>query len=198
MRPSTRRALATVAILALTLAFVAPTAAARPRVTSENPAGRHCVNHLEHLAGSAREARVVSVICFSTFADALNHATGGRANARAGLTPNAVTASMVESEAGTLATVVIGIDWQYPNYSNVGWTAVWEASGGCTTTQSWALSYVGAFYEDKISSAKGYSNCNRFHHWEHPSYGGAVLICRPNCATMGLMNDQTSSLSWDR
>jgi hypothetical protein len=160
---------------ALAFAFPTPMLGAQAQPPSS---GASCVYQLEHLPGSTREARVASITCFDSLADALSYATA----------PQTIA-------AGTLSSVVLGIDWDYPNYS--GDNRVWTASSGCTPSQSWALSYVGAGWNDRTASAIGYTNCHHYHHYEHINYGGSQIDCHSSCATMGVMTDATSSESWD-
>lgn len=192
-----RRSLGLLALAVLTFAFAAPVSASGVPLSARGGAAQHCVMNLEAVPGRHGQARIATTTCFRTFAEALNHATGGFANARVGLQPKDVTSQMLP--ASTLTSVVLGIDYQYSNYNNTiaGWTATWTASSGCTSSLSWTVSNVGSRYNDQISSAKAFSNCNKYHHYEHENYGGAVLTCRPNCDYMGVMDNQTTSLSWD-
>jgi hypothetical protein len=88
-------------------------------------------------------------------------------------------------------SVVIGIDWDLTNYA--GSNAVWTGSQSCTSVVSYDLPYVGDGWNDMTSSAKGYSGCNRYRHFEHSQFGGASILCSPNCATMEALNNLTSS-----
>ncbi len=87
--------------------------------------------------------------------------------------------------------MVIGIDYQDANYDANHPTKSWTAASGCTATLSWTLDYVGDAWNDRISSAQGFSGCNRYEHYENSGRSGSLYVC--NCATMGVMNDQTSS-----
>jgi hypothetical protein len=184
------------AALLLVLAVAGPVAASGPQQASSSNTGRHCVNRLEHISPDSPEARIVSSICFDTFANAFRHMTRGRATVPDNLRPEQVTEQMLS--LGPTSVVVLSTSWGCQNYIICGFGSTnWEASSTCTPSLSWALSYVGSTYDDDISSSKTYDGCHRGQHYEHPNYGGARLTCQPNCATMGVMNDETSSLSWD-
>jgi hypothetical protein len=165
--------------VALSFAFPAQLLAAEaqtaPLLSAEGqPAsGPGCAYRLEHLPGSMREARIASITCFNSLADSLNYVA-----------------------ASPMSSYVLGIDWDYPN-RGAGDYKIWYASGPCTSSVSWAVSYVGAAWDNRTASAEGDSNCNHFHHYENPNYGGAQYDCNSYCATMGVMTDQTSSESWD-
>jgi hypothetical protein len=158
------------------------------------------VNHIEHLNSYSPEAVIVSSICFDTFAQAFRHMTRGHVAVPDNLRPDQVTDPMV-APMSVDSVVVLSTDWGGDNYQDGGFfefsSVNWEASSSCTQSVSWALSNVGSNYDNKISSSKTYGNCHKGQHYENINYGGARLTCQPNCATMGIMNNQTSSLSWD-
>ena len=48
----------------------------------------------------------------------------------------------------------------------------------------------------QVSSSKAYAGCSRYDHWENNNGQGAKINYSPQCATMGVMNDATSSERW--
>jgi hypothetical protein len=186
-----RRTIASLASVLLLLVLAVPTYAAGAGAGSRG--SQNCVNQLERITPGLPDARIASSLCFDSFAAAFRHVTQGQLSVASDLRPEQVTQEMIA--AAPSSSVVLGIDWEYDNYVG-GFTAIWEGSSTCTASQAWQLSYVGDVYNDKISSAKGYGGCHHFHHYENGAFGGAVLTCSPNCATMGVMNNQTSSLKW--
>lgn len=191
-----RKSLAATAAFPLLLAFSVE-AYAGERQASPTPAGQHCVNRLARVSASGPEAAIVSSTCFATFAESFRHLTRGRVTVPADLRPEQVTQAMVD--AAPASVVVLSTDWNGSNYSGggLGFSSVnWEASSSCTASQAWALTYIGDYYNDKIGSSKTYGGCHKGHHYEHGGYGGAVLTCTPNCSSMGVMDNQTSSLKW--
>jgi hypothetical protein len=141
-----------------------------------------CVFYLEAIgpANSAGEVptRPVDRGCYDSTSAALS-ATGATLDSN-GLAPT--------------ATVVIGIEWDNTGYS--GANVIYEVSGGCTSTRTWVLSYVGDTWNDRFASGKGYAHCNKNKKFEHANFGGAVLVCTPNCSTYGVLNNEVSSLKW--
>lgn len=189
MQRTLKKAAIVAALGLLTLVYAAPVAGASPASNAQS-----CVNRLELVAAGSPEAKVVSSICFTSFARAWGYVTHGRVALPSDLRAENVTQAMVDAAASP-TSVVLGIDWDGSSYT--GANVVWEASNTCTTTQSWTVTYVGNTWNDRISSAKSYGGCHTFNHFEDGGFGGAVQQCKPNCSTMGVMNNQTSSLSWD-
>jgi hypothetical protein len=96
---------------------------------------------------------------------------------------------------GVEATYLLGIDYESSPYS--GDSKLWQASASCVG-HNWQMStLVGTGWNERISSAQGWSSCDIFRHWENPGYDGAVRTRTPNCSYIGdAMNDRTSSLQW--
>lgn len=185
------------------------------RVRPENYdyGSKHCVSHVEPLQPGQKASAVQDRGCFDNFADALAVATGGRVRLPKDFRADDVTQEILDTgRSGTPLTyaslagaqqtyVVIGIDWEHANFS--GNTIMHETThlAGCTdgTSYGW-VNMGGNWWNDKISSARGYTGCHA-DHFEHSSYGGAMLRCTQGtdvCANMGVMNDQTSSINWRR
>ena len=67
---------------------------------------------------------------------------------------------------------------------------------GCSDVYSYGVSSMPSGWDNSISSAHGYANCNHFLHWENTNNSGSLLDCNDSCALMGIMNNQTSSEQW--
>lgn len=67
----------------------------------------------------------------------------------------------------------------------------WE---GCRH-YSLAVSWVGTAQNDIFSSVDGFeeNECNTVVIYQHANYGGGSMTCSPYCATLGWMDNQTSS-----
>lgn len=93
-------------------------------------------------------------------------------------------------------TGVIGINYSSPNYQ--GSSLVWVVNNtvGCNTGYSYVSPTMPSGWNDVVSSARTYGGCNNNPHYEHTYYSGAVLNC--TCATMGVMDNATSSEKWYR
>lgn len=182
------------AALILTLVLPAAAASGRTPVDLSQP---HCISRLAPAAGDQdsgmRDAVVVESRCFATFAEAFEYGSLGAIKVPADLQPGDVTQAMAVS-ASASTQYLLGTYWQAPDY--MGWSYSWFASSGCTSTSGWQVSYVGSAQDDKYYSSKSYSGCERNRHFEHPNFGGATLLCQPNCSNLGIMNGETSSLRW--
>lgn len=162
----------------------------------------NCVVFIDPVAGGETASRVHSGRCFSTFAQAMAYASGGRLQ----LAPNASRDqySLSELSATTAGVTIIGRDYEDPNYScNIfGPCLDWTVSNdfGCTGGRNYVAASMptvdGFNWNDQLSSTKAFAGCSRNQNFEHANYGGALRNCLPNCATMGVMNDATSSKQW--
>jgi hypothetical protein len=151
----------------------------------------HCVGVLERITPGRPEARLVSERCFASFTESVAHATSGRVRLKPG---QALTDSLLKPASGdTIQTVVIGVD-DWSNYWDDGGTYVWETSAGCTPTSGWIVNSMPGGWNDRVGSAKGYSGCSWYGHYEDINRGGSLYVC--NCSSMGVMNNQTSSEWW--
>ena len=154
----------------------------------------NCVNHLTRIVAGRPEARISSVQCYGTFADAFRAVTNGRVQVSSNLSPSQVTAAMLAPQAAG-NSVVLGIDYSDPNF--YGSTVYWTASTGCTPTLSWALPWVGSANNDVGASAMSFSGCSRYNHYDNSNYGGAVFTCIWSCGSLRALSQRTSSESWD-
>ncbi len=95
----------------------------------------------------------------------------------------------------SITSTVIGIDYKDANYG--GDTLVTEVSdlNGCLNTD-WGTSSLGLWWNNVISSARAYQYCNHSWHYENTDYGGTTLDCGTACSSMGVMDNETSSIIW--
>lgn len=158
--------------------------------------GNSCVARLEHVGDGTDEARVVSETCFATPQEALRAASGGAVDLPDSLTRAQVARALdrLDGPLGTASNYVIGINWDLANHA--GADRIWEASSGCGPGKAWNVASIESAWNNRISSAKGKSGCDRFIHFENTTYGGASLTCTPDCATMGVMSNAASSLQF--
>ncbi len=153
---------------------------------------RHCVVQIEPLQPGQQASEMLEPVCFDSFSEAIDAATQGAVRLPPTTKPNEFTAEML----APASTTVIGIDYSSSNYS--GTSLVWTASNtvGCTTGLTYAAPTMPSGWNDVVSSARTYGGCNRSPHYEHTYYSGAVLTCP--CATMGVMDNATSSEKWSQ
>lgn len=161
------------------------TAALAPETSREN-----CIARAE--PGGEAPAPPTGYRCFPTFAEAIYAATGGAVSLSPSTRPQQLTQSMLNLP-GT--NTVIGVDYMDANYGGASLT--WYESkdiNGCTDGSYYTASSMPSGWNDDVSSAISYGGCKTYNHFENTNFGGAKLTC--TCATMGVMNDQTSSEKW--
>ncbi len=178
------------------------------RVTAQDPSGnQHCVALVSPIPINSREAsQVLEVTCFSTIADSIAFATHNRVilprNASAGDAAQALRqAERMEGPSAVETTYVVGIYWKDSNRGGSSYVVVGSQMCGAVHYGIQNIgSQWGSQWNDAISSAEGYANCNWVELYEHINYnnwlfgsGGAVQYCHPYCASLGAMNDRTSS-----
>jgi hypothetical protein len=200
-RSTQRRLFATTAAAAMATVGVAAPAPASAAPAAEGPG---CVVTVD---GSRPKA------CFPTFAEALDFASGGRLvagpkNASDALQDPAwqarIDASNAESDrrvrAGAKAAVVwtvISIEYEDTGYTGA-YTIYSGSNGNCTTRttdRDYSDSSVSAGWDNEISSFRSYANC-WVKHWENTSFGGASVGPTGSRASLGLLDDETSSIEW--
>lgn len=171
--------------------------AAAGTLTSAAPAegGGNCVVQIDPVQPGQSSSHVSQPQCFATFAEAIAAATGGTVQLGPSVKPTQLTQAMLGDTPDT--TTVIGVDYvnSYEGGNSLTWTST---SGGCTSTQSFQASSMPSGWNDVVSSALSYQNCNTYWHYENTGFKGSQIDCGPRCDTMGVMNDQTSSEKWLR
>lgn len=177
---------ATVALATLAIAFPAQVSAA-----SNDAVARHCVARLAHLEPGETTSRVLSMACYQTFAEAIDHATNGKVH----LGPNA-TPDQLSPEA-LASSYVLGIDFQHTHFSGASFTATGDTP--CTGGHNFAIDTMPETWNNVVSSNYPSSGCDRARHWDGTYHTGALIDCRPslNCYYIGdAMNDRSSSEEW--
>lgn len=200
MTPRHRKPISVFAVVASALLVVA---AASPAVAAVGkpepiPAGLYCVTQLEQPERGGT-TRVVRTDCFDSYADSLFVATGGRLRVSEDFQPQELTQTILDSAkgpSGVLTNWVIGQDWPDENRGGSPRTYTVSTSDAPCNGRTWEIDQLDLGWDTIISSGEGFSGCDRFEHWELAFQGGSVRTCQTYCATMGVMNDQTSSLRW--
>ena len=144
-----------------------------PQLKRSGPAGDHCIVAISPVEAGKQYSKVSDYQCYGTFSEAQDAANGvGLRSSR----------------------TVIGIDYWDAKFQGASLT--WSANNtvGCNTGLSYSAASMPSGWNDTVSSAKTYGGCSTNTHYEDSSSWGMQLVCQ--CATMGVMNDQTSSERW--
>lgn len=195
---------------AAVLAQQAGPAATRPAAAQ----GRHCVEQAYQIPEGSDPAQLpaeapAAATCFRTFAQALQAATGATSGIDPNITPADVTDELLASLAATSAaaspnapaapaSTIIGVGYSSANYT--GYTLITSVgnSVGCATGYSYYNSSPPrGWWNDQISSYRGYNGCAAVYLFEHASYQGAVLRCNW-CSSLAALDNRTSSRQWHR
>jgi len=181
-----RRQVAAVgAVIVLLFGGAAPAIA---QTGAEASDGAKAESHCVATAEPNRMDSPVDVRCFQSFAEAISAATGGTVKVRQG--------QRALSEAGLAPTplatsTVVGIEYKDANFGGSSLTlstpGIFQCAGGAYV--NWNSMPSG--WDNTIGSARSYAGC-KSGHFEYVNNGGSVRIC--GCATMGAMNDKTSSI----
>lgn len=165
----------------------------------EKEKGRHCV--VETLAVGEGEPQPENVTpadpqCFQNFSEAIFAATGGAVSVSPNTKPEDFNVQELPDDQQPAASYVIGIEYQHSNYR--GSSIIYRNNRTCSGYQH-SVAFVGAGWNDRISSARAYSGCNHSVHYEHRDFRGASRDCGTACSYIGdAMNDKTSSIRWRR
>lgn len=161
----------------------------------------HCVTFLEPVPqDSDKPSKSSSRGCYETFAEAILVATDGVVKLDDNLSPQELTQEMLDAKGmgrGS-SSVVIGIDYNYYNFSTAGGSHTYHASGACTPSVGYRQDSMASGWNDAVSSARAYSQCHQFIHYEHVNQSGTSITCDmgSTCGNLGFMDNKTSSLRW--
>ncbi len=158
-------------------------------------AGGHCVYRLTPVEriGTILSAVPELVGCFGTYELALEAGLGHAVDGGAGLTPENLTDQALDS-FGITASVVIGTEWDSNSFT--GESNSYTAGSTCSSSTTWQVANVGAAWNDRFQSGKGFGGCDTNRKFQHENFGGTVKLCTPNCADYGTLSNQVTSLRW--
>lgn len=135
--------------------------------------------------------------CYSTYAAALSAGSGGAIELPSSTTPASLTDTTLTSATTSLSPssdVLIGTEWNQSGYG--GASSSYFATSTCSSTQSWSLGYVGDALNDTFQSGKGFGGCDTNKKFRDSDFGGADVVCTPNCTDYGSLDNAVSSLKW--
>jgi hypothetical protein len=157
--------------------------------------GQHCAFRLVPLesGGVATDASLDLVGCFGTYERALEAGSGHAIDVAADVTPQTLTDDVLPVST-ILASVLIGTEYDGSGFT--GGSNSYFASTTCTSTTTWQVANVGAAWNDRFQSGKGFGGCDTNRKFEHENFGGAVRTCTPNCTDYGTLSNQVTSLRW--
>ena len=141
-------------------------------------------------------ARLVSLGCFGTFAEALKVGSGGSVKVSANTTPASLTQRQLNASTSVVpnANVIIGTEWDDSNYANG--SVNFSAPTACAGDDIWEVNYVGDGWNDRLESGKGFGGCDHNRKFGAADFTGTSILCTPNCVDYGVLDNRISSLRW--
>ena len=170
------------AVAAVGTIGIAPAAGAH---VARGQAARHCVVWIAPTTGRA-PSKVSKLRCYGRISHALRVARGPAPRAFASHETRVVPA----------ASTLISTD--YDNANMTGTSLTWTVSNtsGCNGGFQYSAASMPAGWNDRVSSSQSAHGCAHNRHFHDTGFGGAGVNC--TCATMGSMNNQTSSETWSQ
>jgi hypothetical protein len=169
-------------VAAVAATGLAPAAGAH---TVRAPAARHCVVWIAPTSGRA-PSKVSKLRCYTRFSHALRVARGpaphGFSGATTGVVPHAST--------------LISTDFDNANMAGASLTWTVSNTAGCNGGAQFSAASMPSGWNDRVSSSQSAHGCAHNRHFHDTNFGGAGINC--TCATMGTMNNQTSSETWSQ
>lgn len=166
---------------------------------AESNRQNHCYSLLSPINENSGDfSQVLESKCFDSFSESIRAATKGRVQLDHTIQPEAVTEDMLNDGVEidmTDVQVVIGIDWDYTSFAGSSYTWV-VSNNGCSNSIQYSISSMPAGWDNRVSSARAYSNCNYYYHYQNTNQEGSSVVCNTECSTMGLLDNATSSEKW--
>lgn len=154
------------------------------------PAEQHCVVQLD----ASGQGRSAPMQCYADEASAMSAATGQNVTASDLATAEAVDAFVAKSNATTMASTVISIEYDGQNYSGSTLRYTVSNPNGCLDGSTYTDPDLYA-WDNRIESVRSYQGCTTTH-YDYYNYGGSAFSCSASCGSLGAMNNKTSSLRW--
>jgi hypothetical protein len=156
---------------------------------------QHCVSRLVPLetVGGRTLAELEPIGCFATYDQALEAGSGTTVDVSATMTPEALTEQQA-SLVSTASLVLIGTEFNGFDFG--GDSQSYFAPSTCSSGVTWGVGNVGAEWNDRFQSGKGFGGCDTNKKFQHENFAGNVRTCTPNCVDYGALANQVTSLRW--
>ncbi|HEY6738931.1 MAG TPA: hypothetical protein VI076_08780, partial [Actinopolymorphaceae bacterium] len=163
-------------------------------IGAERARGPHCVltvDPVEPGTSADTAADPADLTCFDTFSRSIAFATRNQVRLPADATPVTAHARLVASSGPLL-----GVEYDATGYGGASIAITGSSGSGCYDGRQYHINDLRDYgFNDRISSAKLYSNCYA-RHYEHSSLNGDSYLCYPNCSTLGAMNNRSTSIRY--
>jgi hypothetical protein len=185
MRVAFRSAGAVAVALAAVIGSEPGAAGARVVGSAAGPA-RHCVVWIAPTSGRA-PSRISGMRCFASMTAAMRVARGRAPASFAGRGGRGRIAS---------ASTLISTDYGQGNFAGDSLTWTVSNSSGCAGGGTYQAASMPSGWNDRVSSSKSAGGCAENDHFQNTNFLGSAITC--TCATMGSLNNETSSETWSQ
>jgi hypothetical protein len=175
--------------------FAAPAAAqaASSTIAHEQARGSHCVVSLS--AGSAAKISVVTDYrCFQTLSKAVTFASGDTVELSTRASAAAADSALRRRGTSTSIAPVLGIEYNEDGFGGSSLTLTGSGGTGCYGGTEYTFANLGTYgWNDKIESARTYSNCVGAH-YKNSGLSGTSTSVYGSKADFGNLSNQISSI----
>lgn len=175
-------------VLLVTAILMSGPAAAAGTGTLQPGVGQHCVGWA---AEEGKDVVLPPTECFTTFSQAISHATGGAVTLARG------AKSLRQSDLiGLQASTVVGVEYLGTNFGDRSKTYTVSNPRGCLDGATFSDSFFDeSWLRNDISSAASYQGC-RSSHYDLANFAGVIYTCNGSCGSLLSLNNRTESLRW--
>jgi len=179
-------------VVAGLLAAPAVAQAAPSPIAREQARGSHCVVALS--PGSAAKRSVVKDYrCFSSLSEAVTFATGGKVRLGARSSFSSADTALLGSSS-TASVPVLGIEYNGTGFGGTSLTLTGSGGSGCYGGTEYSFTNLGTYgWNDRIESARTYSNCVGVH-YKNSGLSGTSTSVFGSKSDFGSLNNEISSI----
>ena len=179
-------------VVAGLLAAPAVAQAAPSPIAREQARGSHCVVALS--PGSAAKRSVVKDYrCFSSLSEAVTFASGGKVRLGARSSFSSADTALLGSSS-TASVPVLGIEYNWTGFGGTSLTLTGSGGSGCYGGTEYSFGNLGTYgWNDRIESARTYSNCVGVH-YKNSGLSGTSTSVFGSKSDFGSLNNEISSI----
>lgn len=179
-------------VVAGLLAAPAVAQAAPSPIAREQARGSHCVVALS--PGSAAKRSVVKDYrCFSSLSQAVTFASGGKVRLGARSSFSSADTALLGSSS-TASAPVLGIEYNGTGFGGTSLTLTGSGGSGCYGGTEYSFTNLGTYgWNDRIESARTYSNCVGVH-YKNSGLSGTSTSVFGSKSDFGSLRNEISSI----
>lgn len=180
-------------VVAGLLAAPAVAQAAPSPIAREQARGSHCVVALS--PGSAAKRSVVKDYrCFSSLSQAVTFASGGKVRLGARSSFSSADTALRRRSSSTASVPVLGIEYNGTGFGGTSLTLTGRGGSGCYGGTEYSFTNLGTYgWNDRIESARTYSNCVGVH-YKNSGLSGTSTSVFGSKSDFGSLRNEISSI----